>query len=680
MIDITRGSCAWVRIGLTLACSTAWTIATMSATAAPARTLHYTIVSGGGNAGSETDTYDANGTLDSAFEFNDRGRGPKVHAHYEFGADGVPARIDVTGVNYLKAPVDEHLSIENGHSAWRSTTERGTGPTHGFYVTNDGSGAAELAALVRALARRPGEPIALLPGGEARLESVGDAVVESHGRKMHVREFAVSGLSLTPATVWVDDDGDLFGTPSKWFGLLRAGWEDVNDTLIALQEKADDARYARLAKTLARAPGHPVAFEHVRVFDAERAQVLEDQTVVIRGVRIMAVGAASNTQVPPDAERIDGKGRMLLPGLIDMHMHVSPPDGLLCIASGVTTGRDMGNDIETLRHLTTQWDSGVAIGPQIWKAGMIDSHSPYQVPAGAFADTAAEAEAAVKRYADLGYVQIKVYSSLKPELLPGIIEAAHRRGLRVSGHVPNGLRAAEFITAGADELQHINFVFLNFLADKVKDTRTPERFTAVGEYAAALDLNSQPVKDFITLLLEHHTTVDVTLATFEGMFLGRPGQASPDFAPIIDRLPAQLRRQAYAGGLPVTPANDHRYRDSYAAMLRMTKLMFDAGIPVLVGTDAMAGVMLHRELELEVQAGIPPMKALQNATQVAARVLKQDADVGSIRVGKRADLLLVEGDPTTRIGDVRRGRLVVKGGMLYDPARVYAAVGIGPSP
>jgi len=108
--------------------------------------------------------------------------------------------------------------------------------------------------------------------------------------------------------------------------------------------------------------------------------------------------------------------------------------------------------------------------------------------------------------------------------------------------------------------------------------------------------------------------------------------------------------------------------------------MFDAGVPVLVGTDAMAGVMLHRELELEVQAGIPPMKALQNATLVAARVLKQDAELGSIRVGKRADLLLVEGDPTTRIADVRRGRLVIKGGMLFDPARVYAAVGIGPAP
>jgi imidazolonepropionase-like amidohydrolase len=496
---------------------------------------------------------------------------------------------------------------------------------------------------------------------------------------MHVREFAVTGLGLVPVTVWLDDNGDFFGQPGNWFAALRAGWEDVNDTLTALQDKAEDARYARLAKTLARRPAAPVAIEHVRLFDSERAVAIDDQTVVVRGPRIMAVGPSASTAVPADAERVDGRGRTLLPGLFDMHMHANPSDGLLDVASGVTGGRDMGNDVGDLKRLTTQWDSGSAIGPQVWKAGLIDGRGPFQAPTGAYADTPAEAVAAVDRYADLGYVQIKLYSSLKPELVPVVTAEAHRRGLRVSGHVPDGMIAADFVRQGADELQHINFVFLNFLAPKVKDTRTPERFTAVADNAAGVDLESQPVKDFIALLLEHHTTVDVTLATFEGMFTGRPGQVSPDFDAVLDRLPAQVRRQAFAGGLAVTAANDQRYRDSYAAMLRMTKKLFDAGVPILVGTDALAGLMLHRELELEVQAGISPVRALQNATLVAARVLRQDSELGSIRVGKRADLLLVEGDPTTQISDVRRGRLVFKAGVVYDPAQLYAAVGIGPS-
>ena len=126
--------------------------------------------------------------------------------------------------------------------------------------------------------------------------------------------------------------------------------------------------------------------------------------------------------------------------------------------------------------------------------------------------------------------------------------------------------------------------------------------------------------------------------------------------------------------------NDQRYRDAFATMLKMTKKLYDAGVPVLVGTDGFAGLMLHRELELDVQAGIPAAKALQNATLLAARVLGQDATLGSIEPGKKADLLLVEGDPTEHISNVRRGRLVVKDGVTYDPAAVYGALGIAPAP
>jgi hypothetical protein len=285
----------------------------------------------------------------------------------------------------------------------------------------------------------------------------------------------------------------------------------------------------------------------------------------------------------------------------------------------------------------------------------------------------------VNKYADLGYIQIKLYSSLKPELVPGITKLAHERGLRVSGHVPNGMIASQFVEAGADELQHINFIFLNFLADKVKDTRTPERFTAVGAYAAKMDLDSKEVKDFIALLLKHHTTVDVTMATFEGMFTGRPGKVSPDFAPVLARLPAQVQRSAYSGGLPVTAENDQLYQDSYTAMLKMTKKMYDAGVPILAGTDALVGLMLHRELELEVKAGIPPAKALQIATWNAAKLLRQEKDLGSIAAGKKADFVLVDGNPAQNISDIRLCRLVGKNGTLYRSDAVYAAVGIKPA-
>jgi len=646
--------------------------------AAEPQTIRYSIVSNGTVAGHEVDTYFPDHRVESTFEFNDRGRGPKVSAKYLLDPSSMPLKIDETGNDYLKAPVDEHFSVKDGTAHWKSTTEDGTAPAGSFYISNNGS-AAEIAFLVTALAKAHGASVHLLPAGEARLERLTDLTIENHGAKMHVTDYAITGLAFEPQTVWLDDDMHFFGTPGKWFAFMREGWESTNDQLYAIDLKMRDERNARLAKDLAQHPAHPVAIEHVRMFDSEHATMLEDQTVIVSGERFAAVGPATSAKVPDDAQRIDGTGKTILPGLFDMHVHAQAIDGILNIASGVTSVRDMGNDIDELKHLQDQWVSGTAIGPRLWKSGFIDGHSEYQAPTGLYADNAAEAEAAVNRYADLGYIQIKVYSSLKPELVPAIIKTSHARGLRVSGHIPNGMIASQFVEEGADEIQHINFIFLNFFASQVKDTRTPERFTAVGANAAKLDLHSKPVDDFVDLLLKHHTTVDVTLATFEGMFTERPGQVSPDYAPVLKRLPAQVQRGAYTGGLPVTAETDQLYKDSYRAMLQMTKRMYDAGVPILAGTDHIVGIMLHRELELEVQAGIPPLKSLQIATFNAARLLKQEKELGSIREGKRADFLLVEGNPAERISDIRRCRLIMKNGTLYNSADLYAAVGIQPA-
>jgi len=548
----------------------------------------------------------------------------------------------------------------------------------GFYISNNGP-SAEMAILAAAILKAPKREIGLLPSGSARIEKVMDLTLQSHGHSTHVTEYAIIGIAFTPQTIWLDDDLHFFGSPGKWSALMKQGWEDTNDQLYNAQLKGEDDRYRKMASSLARHPLHPIAFTHVRTFDSPSAVMREDQTVLVDKDQIVAAGPFSSVSIPSDAEVIDGRGKTLLPGLVDMHSHSDSLNGPLNIASGVTTVRDMGSNIEELHHLQEQWDTGATIGPHSFNAGFIDGRGPYQAPTGLFADTDSEAQAAVNRYADLGYIQLKLYSSLKPELVPGIIKTAHARGLRVSGHVPNGLTARQFVEEGADEIQHINFIFLNFLADKVKDTRTPERFTAVGDYAAKLDLDSQPVRDFIQLLKTRGTTVDVTLATFEPMFRGRPKKASPDIAPVLSRMPAQVQRYAYTGGLPVTSATDQLYKDSYRALLRMTKKMYDAGIPILAGTDALAGIMLHRELELEVEAGIPPAKALQIATYNAACLLKKDHDLGSIVAGKQADLLLVEGNPVDNISNIRRCRTVLKGGTVYDSNAIYAALGIKPS-
>jgi len=240
------------------------------------------------------------------------------------------------------------------------------------------------------------------------------------------------------------------------------------------------------------------------------------------------------------------------------------------------------------------------------------------------------------------------------------------------------MTAEQFIRTGADEIQHMNFIFLNFMADKAADTRTPARFTVVAENAAALDQDSPPVKAFIHLLQERKTVLDPTLGVFEGMFTDRPGRVSASWEPIASRLPAQIQRQTTTGGLPAGGEKDQLYKNSFAAMLDMLKRLHDSGIPLVAGTDGVEGLMLHRELELWARAGIPAGKVLQIATLGAARVAKADADLGSIEPGKKADLVLVDGNPAANISDVRRCSVVVKNGVEYRSAQLYEALGIKP--
>lgn len=640
--------------------------------------LEYSIVLNGKIAGQEVDLYYSDGRVDCSFEFNDRGRGPKIRALYHFGSDGLPKSIAISGVSYFKAPVAEQFKLEKGVSTWRGASEKGSGKA-GFFLSQNGS-AIEQAFLAKLLAKSKSKPVALLPGGTARLEEVTSTTITAKGKKLKVRLVAIHGIGYTPNEFWIDDKGRFFGVPGGWGGQIRKGWESSMAPLYAIQTRKGEAREVATAKRMAHHPKGTVAIEHVRVFDSVSATTQDDQTVLINGGKIAQVGPSVTIKIPAGSEKIDGRGKTLLPGLFDMHVHAGTGDGVFHMASGVTSVRDMGNKIDEVEKVQSAWDKGTAIGPRIWKAGFIDGRGPFQAPTGLYADTEEEALKAVNLYADKGFVQIKVYSSLNPAFVPAIAAEAHRRGLRLSGHVPNGMIAQEFVEQGADELQHVNFVFLNFLKDQVKDTRSTGRFTGPGEHAGSVDLDSQSVKDFIRLLAERKTTVDLTLAVFESMYLARPGKASPDMVPILSRLPVQAQRGAYGGGLPAEGDLTAKHEGAYAAFLKMTKLMFDGGVQILAGTDALAGLMLHRELELQVRAGIPPAKSLQIATLNAATVLKQESTLGSIERGKKADLYLVAGDPTKKISDIRRGRLVFKGGVKYDCTALYQTIGIAPAP
>jgi imidazolonepropionase-like amidohydrolase len=642
----------------------------------PATAERYSVLVMGNLAGQQAVWTASDGAVHMFFQFNDRGRGAKTTSILTFGASGVPVAETVNGNDYLKSPVNEDYSLKAGTAHWKNDSEQGEKKVSApaLYVSINGA-PAETATLVHAALVNGGK-IALLPEGEARVERVAERDLESSGQKKHVVLYAVTGLDFSPTDVWLDDRDRFFASVNPWSTIIPEGWEKSIPSLQSAQDEVTQARSAELARKLAHHEPNGIVFTHANVFDAESGKIVKDQNVVVEGTRIRSVGPADAVSAA-GAEVVDASGKTLLPGLWDMHAHVGDNDGLLNLAAGVTTVRDLANDTDTLLARRKRIEEGKEIGTRIVIAGIIDGRGPYQGPTKVLVSTEEEARAAVDNYAKLGYVQIKIYSSVKPELVPAIIDEAHKKGLRVSGHIPAEMTAAQCVKLGYDEIQHVNFLMLNFMPD-VKNTNTPTRLTEVAKRGADLDLNSADVQAFVKLLQDHHTVLDPTLSIFEDMTLTRAGEIPRGFQPIAKRLPPQVRRGLLSSGLTPPPGMDEQYRKSFAKMVEMVGLMYRAGIPIEDGTDSMAGFAYHRELELDVMAGIPAEKVLQDATLNSARIMNLDRELGSITPGKLADLTLVDGDPVANISDVRKTALVVKDGVLYRPAELYSALGVEP--
>jgi len=644
-------------------------------------TIRTTILFAKGPSGVQKEWTAADGSRHFYFQFNDRGRGPELTERVTLGADGFPGTIEITGYDYYKVPVNERFVLEQSGGTWKAAWKNSAESTSvaratpAYYLPMQDASANIFEPLVL---KSPNHRLALLPQGEARVELVRHLAVRTARGVDTLTLYVTHGLGFTPSLWWADARGRFFAAGSSWFMLIREGYESVQPMLLAAQATVDSTRTANLAKSIIRRPQRAVVFRNANLFDSETGKAKPRSMVVVSGNRITAVGADGSVPIPAGAEVVDVGGKMLMPGMWDMHVHTSDDDGLLHMAAGVTTARDLANDVDETVRRRKRFDDGALIGPRLILAGFLDGPGPFAGPTKALVSTKDSALMWIDRYAKLGYRQIKVYSSLDTALVPFIIAESHKRGLRVSGHVPNGMTADEFVRAGADELQHVNFLFLNFWRDSVKDTRTPERFTAPAQRAALLDLQSDRVKRFIQLLRERGTVIDPTLVAFEGMLLARPGSLDPSYAAVADRVPPNVRRGFLTGGLPVPDSLDQRYKDSAVAFQRMVKAAYDAGVPIVAGTDAIAGFAYHRELELYAAAGIPNSDVLRIATLNAAKVMKRDTELGSIAPGKLADLIIVDGNPIERMSDIRRVTYVMKDGAIYDPAALYKAIGVQP--
>ena len=617
----------------------------------------------------------SDGTTRAEYSYNDRGRGDHIVATWKLDPAGVPIDYDGHGNDYMKATVEEHFEIKGGRASWKNRSEQGEQAVAGeaFYLPINAP-PEFLGVLARALLKAPNHKLPLLPAGEATIEKGGRVTTGNS----ELTEYRVTGLGFSPQSIWLDRGGNTAASVSPWFSVVSPDSERAVAQLRNAQEKTNTARCERLARALAHAPTGELVIRNARLFDPRDLRITPGTTVVVNGQRIVRVGPDADVKPSANAEIIDAHDRFLMPGLWDNHQHFSENDGALDLANGITSARDMANDTDSFLERIARFENGTELGPRVLKAGIIDGTGEFAGPTKMRIDTAEQAIQDVDWYADHGYAQIKIYSSVKPELVPVIADRAHARGLRVSGHVPAFMSARQFIEGGADEIQHLNFIVLNFLFPDVKETRNRDRFIKVAEHANEFPPERTEVTDFINFLRERHTVLDPTINIFEALFCGDPGAITPGLEEVVPRFPPQVRRAQRSGALEVPPDQQAAYREAFPAMLRLLKAIYDAGVTIVPGTDALSGYTLHHELELYTRAGIPPVEVLRMATWTSALVMGVDKDLGAVAPGKLADMILIDGDPTTNIRDINNITTVIKGGKVYDPVAIEKSLGITP--
>jgi hypothetical protein len=650
----------------------------LSAPALADTAVDYDVVYSGVKAGSQKVVLKDGGRLHVSFSYRDNGRGPDSEEDITLAPDGSFRSYRQTGKNTYGAVLDERFKVSGGRATWQTPGDAGAAPVSGPAVYLPTYGSPESNAVIVRATQKAGGSLPALPGGELKSRKLAEARVGGPGRERDVALYALQGADLQPDYLWLEPGADLRLFATIFVGgrhVIAAGYDDVSPELERLQQEAEARFMADVAAKHGQALAQPILIRNVRVFDTEKMTLGGPADVYVNEGRIAAIYPADSPAKDP-ATVIDGAGRALLPGLFDMHAHEDAWNAMLQVAGGVTTSRDMGNDNAYLAGLRDDIAAGRAIGPHIERAGFIEGESPFAARGGFVVASVAEAENAVDWYAERGFRQVKLYNSIKPEWAQPIAAYAHSRGLRVSGHVPAFSRSERVVREGYDELQHINQLILNFVSDPDTDSRTILRFNLVGERAGSLDLDSQKVQDFIRLLVDRHTVIDPTMATFEATYTQKPGDLDPSMAPAADHFPAAMQRGWRNNSTDVSGDRLATYRESWRRMMQLLGRMHDAGVTIVAGTDSLAGFMLHRELELYVQAGIPPGETIRIATETAARVAGVLADRGTIERGKRADLILVDGDPTKDISAIRNVSYVLKDGVGYAPAALYEELGI----
>jgi imidazolonepropionase-like amidohydrolase len=647
----------------------------------PAGAAHFVIVSTAGKHGDEYRWTMADGRTALRQSMLLRGLIFETDETMRIGADGMPTDIVVRGVT-PSGDAAENFAIANGNASWTSPVDRGSAPysTAAFYLSQGGPFLG-IAPQADALLAAGSAGMALLPSGKATFQKVTSIDVDGPQGKKHIDLVLMRGTSQTPQALWVENGkffGQLFG-----LSLVPAGYEGNVDKMQAAQ----DAAIAALAPATARkfltaAARRPVLFSNVKMYDADAEKFFAHRYVLTSGGKIVSVGTKAPAKLPAGTRKIDGAGKTLVPGLWDSHMHVGDDFQTVSeLALGVTSCRNPGGPIELEVSQRERRNKGTLLAPECWDSVIVDQKGPLVAQGSIAVSSLAETLAAVRKIKANNLTAVKFYTSMNPAWIPPGAALAHKLGLHVHGHIPAGMRTLDAINAGYDEITHIYFATMQAMPDEVvAKSNTTMRLLGPGKYFKDVNLDAEPTKTVIRTMAEKHIVLDPTLVVVENVLLPEAGQLHPAYAPYAGTLPAATERGFKSGPIPYLPGMTRA--DAVASVHHMgeyvTKLR-RAGVPIVAGTDG-TGMELVRELELYVDGGMTTAEALATATIAPARNVKADKRTGSIAVGKEADLLLVDGDPEAKIGDLRHVDQVMSDGVLMDGDALRAEAGFSGKP
>jgi Amidohydrolase family len=629
--------------------------------------------------GKETYSIESNGdhyTLTSHFLFTDRGHAVPLETTFVARmADMTPVTYSAKGSSSRLSGMDDALAVTGDDVAITRSGKTETQAAAGAWFITDGySPVAMQEQMMRwwVLHGKPAQ-FTVYPS-QAKVNIEPADTLSIHGHTAH--GYTVNGLIWGQESLWMDDTGNLLALVSTdaefdHFEALREPYADSLGTFISAAAQADLAALEKLTAEGRTAPARRLAIVGATLENSDGAAPLKDSVILIENGVIKTVGVRGHVHLPKGASILDASGKWAIPGLWDMHAHYEQVEwGPIYLAAGVTSVRDVGNEFDFIRVLHEQLDrkDNPAIGPHLEFAGVIDGTGPKAIGAD-LADTPEQALTWVEKYKTAGARQIKIYSSVKPEIVKAIVNDAHARGMTVTGHIPDGMTAIEGVNDGMDQINHISYELPYFRRLSAGPDGKPDRTKA-----PVLELDGPRAKELIDCLLAHHTILDPTVALFESFEHTKPlNQLEPG----LDHVAPQLRA---ALGTPPSPPDEAALTDArWAVIMATLRALHAAGVPIVAGTDqGIPGYSLHRELELYVEAGFTPLQALQSATSEAARAVGAENESGSLTVGKRGDVLLLDADPLSDIHNTRRVWRTVARGVVYDPAPLWRSVGFLP--